>query len=147
MFTVLSFCKNFSIYHLSKFSWGVKSPSNTRWRIVCQNVYVSPWFLSTLTAVLANRNGHFNAFLSISCSLARALDLQKHLETPARRLSAGEARKVHGSLSKSCSFFFNVVHRKPSFKLEDVLGSLTWCQWEQNMVLDVVNILLFCFTK
>ncbi|KAK2528401.1 hypothetical protein Q9233_007372 [Columba guinea] len=64
-----------------------------------ENVYVSPWFLSTLTAVLANRNGHFNAFLSISHSLARALDLQKHLETPARRLSAGEARKLSFALS------------------------------------------------
>ncbi|NWU57053.1 ABCA9 protein, partial [Dromas ardeola] len=31
--------------------------------------------------------------------IAKALDLQKHLETPARRLSAGEARKLSFALS------------------------------------------------
>ncbi|OPJ88485.1 hypothetical protein AV530_003038 [Patagioenas fasciata monilis] len=35
----------------------------------------------------------------ITSCLARAVDLQKHLETPARRLSAGEARKLSFALS------------------------------------------------
>ncbi|XP_065503843.1 ATP-binding cassette sub-family A member 9-like isoform X2 [Caloenas nicobarica] len=35
----------------------------------------------------------------ITSRLAKALDLQKHLETPARRLSAGEARKLSFALS------------------------------------------------
>uniref|UniRef100_A0A8C8BM04 ABC transporter domain-containing protein n=1 Tax=Otus sunia TaxID=257818 RepID=A0A8C8BM04_9STRI len=39
-----------------------------------------------------------DAAVSISC-IEKALDLQKHLKTPARRLSAGEARKLSFALS------------------------------------------------
>ncbi|NXH11818.1 ABCA9 protein, partial [Bucco capensis] len=39
-----------------------------------------------------------DADLTISC-LAKALDLQKHIKTPARRLPAGEARKLCFALS------------------------------------------------
>uniref|UniRef100_A0A8C0E7X7 ABC transporter domain-containing protein n=1 Tax=Bubo bubo TaxID=30461 RepID=A0A8C0E7X7_BUBBB len=39
-----------------------------------------------------------DAAVSISC-IEKALDLQKHLKTPARRLSAGEARKLCFALS------------------------------------------------
>lgn len=59
--------------------------------------------------------------LSIPHSLGRALDLLKHFKTPARSLSAGEARKVSfgfvfATLPKPARSFLDVVQRKPSAK-------------------------------
>lgn len=77
--------------------------------------------------------------------MAKDLDLQKHLNTPARRLPAGEARKVCAGLgflpgAKPALSSLSVARRKLSSWLRDTLGSWHGCQGEQNMLLGVVKV-------
>lgn len=69
---------------------GGESLSNPQWCTSAKGCLSAPASSAPLAAVSA----HVSIFPFYPHSVAKALDLQKCLKTPARRLSAGEARKV-----------------------------------------------------
>lgn len=126
----LNFCKNSSIYHPS-WEQNHQVPQGDGY----QPKHVNVCFLSTLTTEFARQEVIQGFSLSIPHSIGRALDLLKHFKTPARSLSAGEARKVRvgfvfAAWANPARSSLGVVHRKPS--AEWVLGIICFHQYLLN---------------